>query len=386
MVGKTNLIFISKGDASSVQLIQKSYATDATGEIYRIEVMNNRFFAFTGSKTGKKNVLMGTGAENLSFARKDNELLEATHIIYIEGKYYVVKSGDACTDIYETVDFKEYKQVIISGIEEKWFGIFLNSYGEIVLVSYTENGTVRLKIYLCKSLNDIVNAQIVECTLSNMSVTDAYNTCLINNRIFSPDGKQISLNGNCVNPNSGWSRWNYAGGYFFQMPKDDYNNYPFYRSRDLTTITQYPYYLKELNIYGNVNVCVIPISGKYCLLYKHKDRRNYVNIADDILSVGHQDNLTIERADELDIKSVVENDGKTYVGTTNGVIYEFQLDYEGTIQRPDVAIIKTLAAKQALAQSLQYTDECIAKLKDYIDGKIEKEPSAVENNSTKVES
>ena len=254
MVGKTNLTFISKGDSSSVQLIQKSYATDATGEIYKLEVINDRFFAFVGDTYRTKNVLLGTDVGAMSFVKKDNEYVGATHIIYIEGKYYVVKSGDACADIYETVDFKEYKQVIISGIEGKWFGIFLNSYGEIVLASYTDNGTARLKIYLCKSLNDIVNAQIVECTLSDENVTNAYNTCLINNRIFFPDGKQISLNGNYVKPNSGWSRWNYAGGYFFQMPKDDYNDYPFYRSRDLKTLTRYPYYLKELNIYSNKNV------------------------------------------------------------------------------------------------------------------------------------
>ena len=44
------------------------------------------------------------------------------------------------------------------------------------------------------------------------------------------------------------------------------------------------------------------------------------------------------------------------------------------------------AAKQALEQSLQYTDDCIAKLKNYIDSKMGEEAPAIEDNSTEVES
>ena len=85
------------------------------------------------------------------------------------------------------------------------------------------------------------------------------------------------------------------------------------------------------------------------------------------------------------IASVLEYDGKTYLGTKNGIIYEYQLDYEGTMQRPDITIIKTLAAKQALAQSLEYTDRCIADLKKYIDDKEQEIPPEKTESSTGVE-
>ena len=77
MVGKTNLTFISKGDASSVQLIQKSYITDSNGIIWKMEIINGKIFAFSD-----KNVMMGTSMENLEFLKKGQEYLRADHIIY----------------------------------------------------------------------------------------------------------------------------------------------------------------------------------------------------------------------------------------------------------------------------------------------------------------
>lgn len=376
MVGKTNLTFISKGDASSVQLIQKSYATDATGEVYKMEVINNRFFAYvSASENGKKNVLMGADVGNMSFVRKDNGYLEATHIIYIEDNYYIVKNGDVCTEILKTNDFNEYEQVNFT-IEGNWLGIFLDSRERAILVSYDESyatWTRPIKIYICDSLKDITNATI---SAGVAQIENDYNTCLLNNRIFFLDGRQISLAGECTKPEKGWKRSNYAGGYFFYAIHS-VGGMELYRSRDLKMITSYPGFFP--NISDQSAVQMIPINGKYCLSYVAKnDSKRYINVADDILSVGQADNAKIEMADDLIIVSILEDDGKTYVGTSNGIIYELQLDYEGIMQRPDVAIIKILAAKQALAQSLQYTDDCITELKSYIDSKFE-------DDSTKVQ-
>lgn len=372
MVGKTNLTFISKGESSSVQLIQKSYVTDATGEIYKMAIINNRFFSFVSKGDyGKKNVMMGTDAGNMSFVRMGNELLEATHIVYMEGKYYIVKCENACSEMYETVDFKEYVQINLSGIEGKWLGIFTDSRDKAVLVSYrtTTSNHEDYTIYVCDSFEDIKNAQVSEGSLDIDKDDRTYNTCLINNRIFFQDGKQISLAGEGITPETGWKRWNCAGGYFFKANHAN-GGMMLYRSKDLKTITRYPGFFPNIN--REAEVQVIAINGKYCLSYMaENDSKRYINIADDILSVGQTDNTKIEMMDDLTIVSVLEDDGKTYVGTSNGIIYVFQLDYEGTMQRPDVAIIKTLAAKQALSQSLQYTDDCIAKLKSYIDSKME---------------
>lgn len=385
MIGKTNLTFISKSGTSDVQLIQKSHVTDATENIYKMEVINNSFFAFVGKTNTNKNVLVGTGVSNLTFARKGNKNLEASHIIYTEGKYYIANAGDTCI-LYETVDFCEYEQLPINE-SEMWIGVFLDTRGRIVLASYHEYGSTKICIRVCDTLKDVSNAQISETSLSNTGLlNDAYATSLKDNRILFLEGRQISLAGQISDPptkltSEPWYKWNYAEGYFFSAKSESGRGIILYRSRDLVTATEYPNVLD--GVY-DAKLKVIPINGKFCLIHASSSGV-YMNLADDVLSVGDKNNPIIEISDKLSITSVMEDDGKTYVGTSNGVIYEFQLDYEGTIQRPDVTIIKSLAAKQALAESLQYTDGCIADLKKYIDERIQEALFSEAGDSTGVE-
>ena len=58
----------------------------------------------------------------------------------------------------------------------------------------------------------------------------------------------------------------------------------------------------------------------------------------------------------------MENAGHTYIGCTGGVILKTYADYSGNGNAPDVALLKTLSAKQALAESKKYTDERFAAL------------------------
>ena len=102
-------------------------------------------------------------------------------------------------------------------------------------------------------------------------------------------------------------------------------------------------------------------------------------------AVGADKNEEVDISDNFEVTSWIEDDGKTYIGTNNGIIYEYQLDYSGTLQRPDVTIIKTLSAKQALKQALQYTDESVEKLKAYIESKMQETLFEKQENSTEVE-
>ena len=47
------------------------------------------------------------------------------------------------------------------------------------------------------------------------------------------------------------------------------------------------------------------------------------------------------------------------------------LDMDGSYQRPEIALVKTLAAKEALAEANKYTDEKLAELKAYVDSKFQ---------------
>lgn len=387
MVGKTNLTFISKGEGSGVQLIQKSYVTDVTGRIWKIEKTNDDFFVFNT----QGNVLVGTDMGNLSFVKRDQKNLIANHIIFKDGFYYCTKYKD--NYIYKTKNFSDYEEI---QTDEKNTGIFLDSRGRIVLLSHEtleekdsygnplfyEHENIRIG----ESIEDILNDEPI---VTGKADHDYETAIMISNRIYllgtdwiARPFAQLSLAGEYIKTeeNYNFKVHSYAGGYFFYMSDIE----KLYRSRDGINATLVSSEMGNKNIKGTESAIVIPISGKFCFRYKTMDQKSYINIADDIFNIASPENPEIEQVDDITITSVLEDDEKTYVGTSNGVIYEFQLDYEGVMQRPDVAIIKTMAAKQALSQSLQYTDESIENIKKYIDDKIQEIPSIETAGSTEV--
>ncbi len=367
MVGKTNLTFISKGDASSVQLIQKSYVTDSNSAIWKMEIINGKIFAFV-----EKNVMMGTSMDNLEFLKKGQECLRADHIIYKNGRYYFVEADIEC-EIHTTEDFVEYGKVEL-GEEfagKRNVGIFLDSNDRVIFVCCSSENWW---IYRCDAAEDLGNADVVAVDINDFHYNKEHTYMRNNKIIWSRNNNvyQVSSSGSKRQKiENGFYIYSYAGGYFFYCKTLDGTS-KMYRSRTLCLNV-------SLGIAKN-GPCVIPINGKICILYSSSTGEgDILHVADDILSIGSSGNENLKCFDNISVNSVLEHDGKTYVGTGNGIIYEFALDY-------DVAIIKTMAAKQALMESLQYTDDCIAKLKDYVDSKMGKESSSIENNSTKVES
>lgn len=382
MVGKTNLTFISKGEGAGVQVIQKSYVTGTTESIYKMEEINGKLYVFAY----KRYVLTGPGIDGLDFIKKGNEKLKATHIVYADGVYYIMDASSENLDdpkIYATSDFQNYEEIDLknSGIMEnhddsgvRLAGLFLDSKGNII-VAYYNVGQRILYIGIVESLKQNSEVEMVKIYLGSASI-DERETFLIGDKIYIGNG-WCNLTGSYTEAPD-IRRYRYTSGYFFFV-----SNRALYRSRDGISKIRYNH---EIPVYSSPNsLCIIPINGKHCYLYMDVEGNPYLNIADDVLKIGCVENETIQLCDPIEaVDSVVEYDGKTYLGTRYGVIYELQLDYEGTIQRPDVTVIKTLAAKQALAQSLQYTDDKIKELKNYIDGKLVENASA-EDNSTGVE-
>ena len=60
----------------------------------------------------------------------------------------------------------------------------------------------------------------------------------------------------------------------------------------------------------------------------------------------------------------------TYLGGPSGIITKIFLDMDGTYQIPEITLVKTLSAKEALSKAKEYTDEQLAELKSYIDSKL----------------
>ncbi len=397
MVGKTNLTFISKGEASSVQLVQNSFVTGASGRIYKMEIINNRFFVYVDDGgLNIRHVLSGLDMKNMDFIQKDKAPLQATHIVYADDRYYIMDiKGDK---LYATNDFEEYEEVTIPGKQSSGrnVGLFINSMGQIVVswLRITNNDQkVYINIFVCESLKDI---SIWHRSLEQEINTPRYVAFVPAERFIADDkiymeydnvsSVQVDLSGSCKILDRKLKQYMHVDGYFWCVAyvDDVPRGYSVCRSRDGNTFMSYSYRLSDLDASNFSMARILPIGGKYGLLYKDSTNTWYLNITDDILKIGLAENDKMPVYDDVEVTSILENDGKTYLGTGNGVIYEFQLDYDGMLQRPDVMVIRTMAAKEALAQSLQYTDDCIKELKNYIDEKFcGKE--AVEDDSTGVE-
>lgn len=395
MVGKTNLPFISKGEGSSVQLMQKSYVIGTVGAIYKMEEINGKLFVFVGGD----NVMMGSDINHLEFIKKDGKNLEATHVIYADNRYYLTTFDlNDSKGIYATSDFEIYEEIDpfnLAGVPRekekndyayqgkiKQQALFLDINGRIIFMYKADwEIYVQYGISICKSWNALADMEIVRLQSDLIWNKESF---LIENKIYIENNKQISLDGQSVEgQGSKLSRYTYADGYFFRLQKNSDKNVV-YRSRDGINFT-----MNHCELLGDdfdfLNA-IIPINGRLGSICVNKaDSKIYLNIAADIMNVGAIENDKVEIFDSFNIRSVVEYGEKTYVGTDNGIIYEFQLDYEGTLQRPDVAIIKTMSAKQALAQSVQYTDECIERMKQYIEDKIQENLNTEPKDSTEVE-
>lgn len=385
MVGKTNLTFISKEESSSVQLIQKSYVTNAGGKIWKIEVINGKFFVFVGGDASAADyVLIGTDMSNLQFAMKDGKKLRVTHIIFKDGVYYFTyfSTSPAGCYIYETEDFNEYKEILVKDNGSFYnTAIFLNPQGNIVyLAQERKSSYTNVCIWSGESMEELLNNGFKRGGTVEYQ-TDFLQARMIDGSIYT-NTYRIDSMGNTKRTGD-LIKHSYAGGYFFYM-KDVQN---LYRSRDGINATLASSEMGYANIRDKTAMCVIPISDEFCFIYETSDRENYVNIADNILDVGAASNPNLKLNEKMDITSTLEYGEKTYVGTSGGIIYELQLDYDGIIHRPDLTLIKTMSAKQALSQSLQYTDECMAKLESYIDAKIQTllSGSGTEEDSTGVE-
>ena len=90
MLGKTNILFVSKNDASEAQIVQEKILTASSGKIVKIEFLNDLVFAYTDA-----GVLYGTDVKTMDYIRKDGENLTATHFIYHGGKYYCCNANQS---------------------------------------------------------------------------------------------------------------------------------------------------------------------------------------------------------------------------------------------------------------------------------------------------
>ena len=371
MLGRTNLLFVAGDNTSELAFTPDYILTSSSGNILKIEYINNLFFLFASDGA----VLYGSDINSLQTLKNGNNAFEAKHIIFADGVYYMTKiektSGKAV--IYKTADLISFEEITLKTGNSSYpypvHGLFLNSKGEIVaLIEENKGSSDRCAKFLliADTLTDYqeesANFIEVDTSIYTYYITNstAAGTKLIKDRIFTATygsysnvDKMITLDGtmSTIEMYTFFAvdyffkkQSNSPSGLYYSLNGVDYISLDF--SKDVTDF---------------VAINVFEYDGAIALIYKCTENGETVSKLTTAATPKELIKATAS-AIPVTIDYSMQNDSNVYVdeyaylGSTGGIVIKGKIDNAET-ERPDVVVIKGMAAKEALEQANDYTDE-----------------------------
>jgi hypothetical protein len=383
MLGKTNLLFVAEDEPTDLSFNPQYILTSSSSNILKIEYINNLYFVFTSDDK----VLYGSDINSLQTLKKDGSPFPATYIIYKNNAYYMItkESNTEKVVVYKTSNLTSFEEIVIrrENSEERYDSgstitycagaLLLTSDNRIaMLYSKTEDDRPRIRFILCDTFDsfDHVGNNFIE--FNEYLECDCNKTYMLKDRIFSYYASNsiylITLDGSLqkVNPFS-----NYAAGYFFYV--STYTTSSMSSSRKLAvyySLNGVDYQAVQLdipayNVSTTKGVSFFEYDGNIVMLYPDENDGMSQKIVISTTPKGLADATKTAMPVSVDYgiqtKIGLYKDDYVYLGCTGGIIIKANLDYTNTT-RPDITILKTLSAKQALVESKRYTDEKIAAL------------------------
>lgn len=361
MMGKTNTVFAEVSETNELSLKVESILTDTTESIWKIEHINNIFFVFLNNNR----VLYGEDIKSLQYLKKEEDYVNATHVIYIDQTYAFVDNHlkkEPQFEIYKTQDLKQFTIYTIETSDSSYtwpMGIFLSSNKKVIIlfeIGYGED--VYLGVF--DEINDSIESMTgytntgFRMNISNTTDEDFFrNIRIFKDRLFIPiigygnGGVIMSLAGE-------YSKTSNLQNVFFVGDVVIYvSNYSVYYSQngyDSSLLGKSPVSSDIKVVTVNENNIGIFYDQKFAFAESYKD------IIDAFKS-------------EIDEKEIIGSiicscpvGEYTYLGCSGGMIYKIFVDFSGSDTTPSISVLKTLSAKQALADSKNYTDKKYAEL------------------------
>lgn len=368
MLGKTNIIYVAKNQNSEMQFVTETIITRSSSDIKNIKYLNGVFFAFTEEGS----VLYGEDINNLSFLKVGDNLLIATDAEYFDGKYIFINSSGyvGTNNIYYCVSenlstFENHE--ISCGVEKGIIyilNIVIDSYDRLVFLVCEKEARAGVSryptnYYICICTNP-VDEDTFEIRKNVGGVQNTYEKNIkctfMRDRFLFCTGTITDRQVDCITMDG-------------VVEKVEANHYPIgivdnmaYVSIDSNTYysLNFKNYIK-LGSYSITNCFMI---GGQIGLYHEGTLKLASKVTD----------FTADKSKEIAITGIdykvlcnVTTDEYTYLGCEGGIIIQCLLDVEGIYQIPEITLVKTLAAKQALARANEYTDKRIEELKTYVD-------------------
>lgn len=375
MLGRTNAMFVSTEEAAPIQLIQETILTPSTSNIWKIEFVNGVCFAFLHDEK----VLYGKDMGSLAILKNGNDPLLASHVVYADGKYYLARAEEG----YDTTD--GYAVVLASGdlsvfqeirIREgyRMVGLYESTAGKIVLLTYhsasaSSSSPKGMSMLVADTLEGYQEEgqRFIPISVSSYFSPDKDYfkwSKLLKDRVVmtertgtstTSDTVVISLDGTRVVAGSSYTA--FAHGYF-------YSNVSFTNSigRLYYSINGIDYsLLKVTEDRGSAKI--MEFSDGVTGIFFTKDGVLSFAAAESPAKLAEaMENRAVAVSVMGHVLAGTEHGGHTYIGCTGGVILKTHVDYSGNGSVPEVVVLKTLGARQALEQAKKYTDERYALL------------------------
>ncbi|MCM1304560.1 MAG: hypothetical protein NC305_13260 [Lachnospiraceae bacterium] len=374
MLGKTNIIYVAKDQGSEMQFVTQTIVTRSSSDIKGIKYLNGLFFVFTAADT----VLYGEDMGNLEFLKSGDGLLAASNAEYYDGKYFFINSteeyGTETVAYYVSRDLSAFEQHEISygdavqGVIAKVLDIVINSSGQLTFFlcrTHTyKNGTSTVTdatFYIC--IYDDAKESNFEIRISNSQ------------QIWESEQKHMFMRDRFLFYSSE-SRYNNKEESCYCITMDatveqtDKKYYPIGIAADMAYISIGSNTYYSLNFKNYIKARSTPVTSCFLVggrigLYNE----NTVELASKVTDFASGNSTTLDVAGmDYQVLCHVVSGEYTYLGCEGGIIVQCLLDAEGTYQTPEITLIKTLSAKQALSQAQKYTDKKIEELRAYIDG------------------
>lgn len=373
MLGRTNALFVEDQEDASFELVQEPILTASASSVEKIEFFSGIYFAFLDDWK----ILYGSDMSDLSIMMRDNTPFLASHVIFADDSFYFVRAGESFSTrkICKTTDFLTFEDVDVVGIEECIaFGIYMTRAGKIVILM--ADADMSLHICITDTLSESAQLNLIDTSYQykTNSSTSKYLKAskMISDKIILKEyaGSSTntymlicSLDGTVKNTHSN-DLSKYAHGCF-------------YTATD--SLTMY-YSLNgiDFNRLGTVDgVTTGNLVNKFEVMELDD---NAVGVI--IHNTGNVDMFTIIETPTQpgnifrnpkvislfgSFSCYLYHDGFTYIGCTGGLILKTYVDYSGSSAAPNIKVLKTLSAKQALEDAKKYTDERFKILESMIE-------------------
>lgn len=377
MLGRTNLLFVSGNESTDLSFTPQYILTPASSDIIKLEIINGLFFAF--GSDGK--VYYGSDVGSLRMLKKDSDFMPAKHIIYADGAYYMTtisgEKGKAV--IYKTQDLTSFEEVKLKTGSNTYsypvHGLFISSSNQIVALieEKTSNYSDILNRYLLvadtladydESNADFINLPNERCIYGTTAIYTTIKKDRIFTRVYggtsnSTSERMITLDGSeKVCSIYSW----YAADYFFEVQ----NNKLYYSVNGINYSA-----LDFTNVLNYMPQDVFEYDGYIAHTYSCKEDSKTVTklivaATPKGLVDAVSDAITIEFEYNLQDNSYVYKEDYVYLGSTGGIIIKAKIESAEAI-RPDISLLKTLSARQALAEANEYAERLFAALETRIE-------------------